>query len=77
MSDKNEQGNMSDNRLTELEIKLGLTEHSVDQLDAVVTRQQQQIDALVQVVQALKSQISSIDDGTSKGSLRDELPPHY
>ena len=68
---------MNDTRFTELEIKFSLAEHSIDQLDAVVTRQQQQIDALVQVVQALKSQLSSIDEGAGKRNLRDELPPHY
>lgn len=76
--------NENDDRITELEIKLSLTEDAVDQLDAVVTRQQTQIDRLELVVIALKTQVSRLDnmDGKSGGaraggSLRDEMPPHY
>ena len=76
--------NENDDRITELEIKLSLTEDAVDQLDAVVTRQQTQIDRLELVVIALKTQIerldSSADNNSGQGgvaSLRDELPPHY
>ena len=63
-------------RLTELEIKASYTEHLLEQLDAVVIRQQQQIDALIAEIRRMRlaTQIETIPGTTS---LRDELPPHY
>lgn len=64
-------------RLTDLEIKSSFTEEAVDQLNAVIVRQQQQIDALLREVAALRQQ--QADDAAARPfrSLRDELPPHY
>jgi SlyX protein len=64
-------------RLTDLEIKASFTEDAVDQLNAVIVRQQRQIDALLAELATLRQQLP--DDGTTRGfrSLRDELPPHY
>ena len=68
----------TDQRLTELEIKLSFTEDALDRLNEVIVRQQAQIDALVREVLALRSQAASGDAGqTPFRSLRDELPPHY
>lgn len=64
------------NRLTELEIKLSYTEHQLEQLDAVVVRQQQQIDVLIAELRHLR-EASSTDTQPGQRSLRDELPPHY
>ncbi len=65
-----------DQRLTDLEIKLGFTEDLVDQLNQVIIRQQQQIDLLMREVTQLRQQAP--DDGAPAfRSLRDELPPHY
>ena len=63
-------------RLTELEIKLSYTEHQLEQLDAVVIRQQQQIDALLAEVRRLREAGTS-ETQPGQRSLRDELPPHY
>jgi SlyX protein len=66
----------TENRVIDLEIKAGFTEDLLDQLNAQVYRQQQQIDALIREVSQLRQQTP---DGGSGGftSLRDELPPHY
>jgi SlyX protein len=64
------------NRLTELEIKLSYTEHQLEQLDAVVVRQQQQIDALIAELRHLREAGTS-ETQPGQRSLRDELPPHY
>jgi SlyX protein len=64
------------NRLTELEIKLSYTEHQLEQLDAVVVRQQQQIDALLAEMRHLR-EARSAEPPPGLRSLRDELPPHY
>ncbi len=63
-------------RLTELEIKLSFTEDMVEELNRTVYRQQQQIDALVMELLALRQQMQSAMPGEAR-SLRDELPPHY
>ena len=63
-------------RLTELEIKVSYTEHQLEQLDAVVIRQQQQIDALIAELRRLREAGAS-ETQPGQRSLRDELPPHY
>ena len=65
-----------DQRLTELEIKASFTEDLLDQLNAVIVRQQDQIDALIRELTELRRQ-QPADDGLAPRSLRDELPPHY
>ena len=64
-------------RLTELEIKASFTEDAVDQLSAVIVRQQQQIDALLRELQVLRQQQPDEGGSVPFRSLRDELPPHY
>jgi SlyX protein len=44
--------------------------------DAVIIRQQDQIDRLVRELQQLR-QSSVADSGPTERQLRDELPPHY
>jgi SlyX protein len=58
----------TEQRLTDLEVKASFTEDQLEQLDAVVIRQQAQIDLLLREVAALK--------GTPR-NLRDDLPPHF
>ena len=64
-------------RLTELEIKASFAEDLLDQLDKVIVRQQQQIDALMREVAELKAAPVRDGDITTGRSLRDELPPHF
>jgi SlyX protein len=63
-------------RLTELEIKASYTEDTLDRLNAVVVRQQNQIDLLLRELAELKLNGAGAD-GAAPRSLRDELPPHY
>jgi SlyX protein len=65
-----------DARLTDLEIKASFTEDAVDQLNGVIVRQQQQIDALLRQLGELRRQLPD-DAPAAFRSLRDELPPHY
>jgi SlyX protein len=63
-------------RLTHLEIKATFTEDLLEQLDQVIVRQQQQIDALVREVTKLPQ--PSTDGGIRPArSLHDDLPPHF
>ncbi|MES2383279.1 MAG: SlyX family protein [Pseudomonadota bacterium] len=72
-----EPNSTTDQRLTELEIKASFTEDLLDKLDAVIVRQQQQIDALIREIADLKQQ-APMDGGVSAvRSLRDDLPPHF
>lgn len=66
----------TDQRLTELEVKLSFAEDLLDHLNALVARQQQQIDLLVREVMRLREQAP---EGTPAmlRNLRDEIPPHY
>ncbi len=64
-------------RLTDLEIKASFHEDALDQLNAVVVRQQQQIDALLRELSRLHDQRPDADAPRPFRSLRDDLPPHY
>ena len=65
-----------DKRLTNLEIKASFTEDLLERLDAVIVRQQQQIDSLTREIAQLK-QTATSGETTEFRSLRDGLPPHY
>lgn len=66
----------TDQRLTNLEIKASYTEDLLDQLDAVIVRQQQQIDLLISEITRLRQ--PAPESGVSAvRNPRDELPPHY
>jgi SlyX protein len=69
--------NEPDQRLTDLEIKVSFQEDALDQLNAVVVRQQRQIDALLRELADLRNRMPDTDAGPVPRSLRDELPPHY
>lgn len=66
----------TDQRLTELEIKASYSDDLLEQLNLIIYRQQQQIDALVHEVQQMRQQQSDSSGGAPR-NLRDELPPHY
>jgi SlyX protein len=62
-------------RITDLEIKASFAEDTVEQLNAVVVRQQAQIDRLIRELVELRDRASA-EPGAAR-ALRDELPPHY
>jgi len=63
-------------RIEQLEIKLSYAEDLLDTLNALVTRQQDQIDRLMAEVAELRRRRED-EPGGGFRSLRDELPPHY
>jgi SlyX protein len=65
--------NPSEDRITNLEIKLSFTEDLIEKLNETVYKQQQQIEFLYRELKAAKEQASS----GGSGSLKDEIPPHY
>ena len=66
-----------ENRLVDLEIKAGFSEDLLDQLNAQVYRQQQQIDALIQELRQMRDRLPESGGGAEVRNLRDEIPPHY
>lgn len=66
-------------RLTELEIKISLTEDLVEELNLKVFRQQEQIDLLQAQLRLLYGQMQSqsVPETAEPRNLRDEIPPHY
>lgn len=67
---------VTNERITELEVKLAFAEDTLDALNATVYRQQQQIERLLREVRELREQIAAATPGEFR-SLRDEVPPHY
>lgn len=63
-------------RLIELEIKASFADDLLEQLNAVVARQQQHIDRLQRELDDLRRLVGDGAPATFR-SLRDELPPHY
>ncbi len=64
-------------RLTELEIKISLTEDMVEELNRTVYRQQEQIDLLQAQLRVLYGQLQTNAEPAEPRNLRDEIPPHY
>ncbi|MFZ2296172.1 MAG: SlyX family protein [Polaromonas sp.] len=65
-----------DQRLTDLEIKASFSEDLLDELNQVIIRQQQQIDALMRELTQLRQQIPEAGSGVFSRA-GDDLPPHY
>ena len=66
---------MTEDRITNLEIKLSFTEDLIEKLNQIVYKQQQQIEFLYRELTSIKEQASS--SGGGSGSLKDDIPPHY
>ena len=68
--------NITDQRLTNLEIKATYTEDLVEQLDQIIARQQQQLDLLLRELAALRQ--PALDSAQTTGRhLQEDLPPHF
>ena len=65
-----------ESRITELEIKIGLGEDHLQELNRTVFRQQQQLDLLQAQIRELYRLLQPADSGESRDP-RDEIPPHY
>jgi SlyX protein len=69
---------MNDDRLIELEIKAAYQEDLLQELNKIVSGQQQQIQRLEATCQLLNDRIKSLStEGAGGGESIDEVPPHY
>ncbi|HEY0973887.1 MAG TPA: SlyX family protein [Solimonas sp.] len=67
-----------DDRLVALETKLAFQEETLRVLNDVVTAQQERIERLEQICRQLAERvIQQAGEGGFKGTLADEVPPHY
>ena len=69
-------GSIIDKRLTDLEIKASFHEDTLEALNTIIVRQQNEISALVREVIELRNRIPQ-KDNLSLGGGAQEVPPHY
>lgn len=69
--------NAMEKRIIELESKLAFQEHTIHELNEVVTQQQQQIEALQRAIEALKDRIKSLNVPNIASESEETPPPHY
>ena len=68
---------MNDDRIIELEIKTAYQEDLLQELNKIVSRQQQQIERLEATCRLLNERINSLSIEGSGAENVDEVPPHY
>lgn len=68
---------MDDDRLVEVETKLAYQEDTIQQLNDVVCKQQDQIDDLLLKYELLISRVKELDVDGPGEALGAEKPPHY
>lgn len=66
-----------ENRLVELETRVAFQEHTLQELNAVVARQQQEILHLRRELDALRSQVRALAPTLVAGRGEETPPPHY
>jgi len=64
-------------RLIEVETRLAFQDDTLQALNAVVVRQQQEIDRLRREIEALKSQLKAMAPGLVASHSEETPPPHY
>lgn len=69
---------MNDDRIIELEIKTAYQEDLLQELNKIVSQQQQQIDRLEATCRLLNERIKSLStEGGGGAENIEEVPPHY
>ncbi len=68
---------MNEAKWTDLEIKLAYMEKALKDQNAVIYRQQKQIDVLEKTVKMIKDRVKAVSEFSSQEEIPDEKPPHY
>jgi SlyX protein len=63
--------------LIELQTQLAFQEHTIAELNNVLTDQQKQIDLLRLEIKVLKEKFGTLEEKIEVGPQQDERPPHY
>ncbi|GJM13043.1 MAG: hypothetical protein DHS20C12_14460 [Pseudohongiella sp.] len=68
-----------DEKLIELETKFSYQEDLLSELNAIVARQQRQLDELISEMSGMKEQLqAAMERGAAGGQIEElEKPPHY
>ena len=66
-----------ENRLIELETRLSFQDHTLQELNAVVVRQQREIDTLTRELETLKAQLKTLAPDLVASRAEEAPPPHY
>lgn len=66
-----------DERLNELETRIAYQDHTLQELNEVIVRQQQEIDGLRRELEVLRAQIRSLTPALIAGRGEETPPPHY
>lgn len=64
-------------RLDELETRLSFQDHTVHQLNEILTDQQRQIDQLHARIDILRQRLEAVGAALPAHAPADEVPPHY
>lgn len=67
---------MSD-ELIEVQTQLAFQEHTIAELNGVLTNQQQQLDVLRLELARVKEQLGLLEERVETAPSQDEVPPHY
>ncbi len=65
------------NAIDDLQMKLAFQEDLLEQLNQVVTEQQQQITKLELALETMKVQVNTMQTASQESGSQHELPPHY
>jgi SlyX protein len=70
-------GDTMEQRLTDMEMLIMHQGHVIDQLNEVVTAQQNSIDRLIKELKIIKEHLRGINASDNKLPSEEEPPPHY
>jgi SlyX protein len=68
---------MTEERLIDIETRIALQEDQIDELNKTVYQQQQKIERLEAICEALAKQVRSLGESSREGGAVNEKPPHY
>ena len=63
-------------QLIELQTRIAFQEQALEEMNRVVTKQQDQIDALIRELKNLREQYESLARSPGAASVGDDRPPH-
>lgn len=68
---------MGEDRLAELEMQLAFQDNTIQELNAVVIRQQEQIDQLLRELELIKDKLRDLKSSSVVPQSEETPPPHY
>ena len=66
-----------DDRLIELESRIAFQDHTLQELNEVIVRQQREIDDLRRELEALRAQLKALAPALVASRSEETPPPHY